>query len=57
MTFPSLSDSISVNDSQADEELVENLKNAIQKQLRVVLARDLGSATKSELWMATSLMR
>ena len=27
MTFPSLSDSISVNDSQADEELVENLKN------------------------------
>ncbi len=55
MTFPSLSDSISINDSQAEEELVENLKNAIQKQLRVVLARDLGSATKSELWMATSL--
>ena len=55
MTFPSLPKSISLDESHVDDELVENLKSAIQRQLRLILARDLGSATKQELWMATSL--
>lgn len=55
MTFPSLPKSISLDESHVDDKLVENLKSAIQRQLRLILARDLGSATKQELWMATSL--
>ena len=45
----------SIRSQASGNELVEELKNAIQYQLRLILARDLGSSTKSELWMATSL--
>ena len=45
----------SIHSQASGNELVEELKNAIQHQLRLILARDLGSSTKSELWMATSL--
>ena len=44
-----------IHSQASGNELVEELKNAIQHQLRLILARDLGSSTKSELWMATSL--
>ena len=55
MVTSALSKTISIHSDQSDDLLVENVKNAIQHQLRLILARDLGSATKSELWMATSL--
>ena len=55
MVTSTLSKTISIHSDQSNDLLVENVKNAIQHQLRLILARDLGSATKSELWMATSL--
>ena len=55
MVTSTLSKSISIHSEQSDDLLVENVKNAIQHQLRLILARDLASATKAELWMATSL--
>ena len=44
-----------MHDEKLDSSLVADVKKAIKHQLRLILARDLGSATKSELWMATSL--
>jgi len=55
MTQKTLSRPLTIHADKTDEALVVELKNAIKHQLRLILARDLGSATKSELWMATSL--
>ena len=55
MTQTTLSRPLTIHADKTDEALVAELKNAIKHQLRLILARDLGSATKSELWMATSL--
>ena len=50
-----LSRSNPINTQNPDSTLVADVKEAIKHQLRLTLARDLASATKSELWMATSL--
>jgi starch phosphorylase len=55
MTQKTLSRPFPIHADKTDETLVAEVKNAIKHQLRLILARDLGSATKSELWMATSL--
>jgi glycogen phosphorylase len=55
MTQKTLSRPFPIHADKTDEALVAEVKNAIKHQLRLILARDLGSATKSELWMATSL--
>ncbi len=55
MTEARLSKKFSIHADKEYEDLVVELKDAIQHQLRLILARDLGSSTKSELWMATSL--
>ena len=44
-----------IHADKTEETLVAEVKNAIQRQLRLILARDLGSASKAELWKATSL--
>ncbi|MBT3667376.1 MAG: glycogen/starch/alpha-glucan phosphorylase [Opitutae bacterium] len=55
MTQNSLSRSNPIHVNKSEPDLVVDVKKAIKHQLRLILARDLGSATKSELWMATSL--
>ena len=55
MTQKTLSRPFPIHADKTDEALVAEVKNAIKHQLRLILARDLGSATKPELWMATSL--
>ncbi|MDG1325259.1 MAG: glycogen/starch/alpha-glucan phosphorylase [Opitutales bacterium] len=55
MTQKTLSRTFKIHADKTDESLVTEVKDAIKHQLRLILARDLGSATKSELWMATSL--
>ncbi|MDG0964190.1 MAG: glycogen/starch/alpha-glucan phosphorylase [Opitutales bacterium] len=55
MTQKTLSRPFEIHADKTDESLVTEVKDAIKHQLRLILARDLGSATKSELWMATSL--
>ena len=55
MTQKTLSRPFPIHADKTDETLVAEVKNAIKHQLRLILARDLGSATKPELWMATSL--
>ena len=37
------------------EEMVQNMKDAIERQLRLTLARHSENATKREMWMATCL--
>ena len=55
MTQNTLSRPNPIHADKPDSSLVADVKKAIKHQLRLILARDLGSATKSELWMATSL--
>lgn len=55
MIQKTLSRPLTIHADKTDETLVAQVKDAIKYQLRLILARDLGSATKSELWMATSL--
>lgn len=55
MTQKTLSRPFSIHADKTEDSLVAEVKDAIKHQLRLILARDLGSATKSELWMATSL--
>jgi starch phosphorylase len=55
MTQKTLFRPLTIHADKTDEALVAQVKDAIKHQLRLILARDLGSATKSELWMATSL--
>ena len=55
MTQKTLSRPFTIHVDKTEESLVAEVKDAIKHQLRLILARDLGSATKSELWMATSL--
>ena len=55
MNQNSLSQATHIHAHQPDSKVVSEVKDAIKHQLRLILARDLGSATKSELWMATSL--
>ena len=55
MTLKTPSQLFRTHADKTEETLVAEVKNAIQRQLRLILARDLGSATKAELWKATSL--
>lgn len=55
MTLKTPSRLFTIHADKTEETLVAEVKNAIQRQLRLILARDLGSATKAELWKATSL--
>mgnify|MGYP001206148646 FL=1 len=55
MTLKTPSRLFTIHTDKTEEFLVAEVKNAIQRQLRLILARDLGSASKAELWKATSL--
>ena len=55
MTLKTPSRLFTIHADKTEETLVAEVKNAIQRQLRLILARDLGSASKAELWKATSL--
>jgi starch phosphorylase len=55
MTLKTPSRLFTIHADKTEETLVAEAKNAIQRQLRLILARDLGSASKAELWKATSL--
>ena len=55
MTLKTPSQLFTIHADKTEETLVAEVKNAIQRQLRLILARDLGSASKAELWKATSL--
>ena len=50
-----ISTSSTIHAGKTEAALVAEVKDAIKHQLRLILARDLGSATKYEIWMATSL--
>lgn len=55
MILKKLSPSSTIHAGKTEAALVIEVKDAIKHQLRLILARDLGSATKYEIWMATSL--
>ena len=55
MILKKLSPSSTIHAGKTEAALVKEVKDAIKHQLRLILARDLGSATKYEIWMATSL--
>ena len=55
MTLKTPSRLFTIHADKTEETLVAEVKNAIQRQLRLILARDLGSGSKAELWKATSL--
>ena len=55
MTLKTPSRLFTIHADKTEETLVAEVKNAIQRQLRLILARDLGSASKAEPWKATSL--
>lgn len=55
MTLTTPSPLFTIHADKTEETLIAEVKSAIQRQLRLILARDLGSATKAELWKATSL--
>lgn len=55
MILKKLSPSSTIHAGKTEADLVIEVKDAIKHQLRLILARDLGSATKYEIWMATSL--
>jgi len=55
MILKKLSPSSTIHAGKTEAALVTEVKDAIKHQLRLILARDLGSATKYEIWMATSL--
>ena len=55
MTLKTPSRLFTIHADKTEETLVAEVKNAIQRQLRLIMARDLGSASKAELWKATSL--
>ena len=55
MTLKTPSRLFTIHADKTEETLVAEVKNAIKRQLRLILARDLGSASKAELWKATSL--
>ena len=47
---------LSIDSQTADEDgMVEEMKTSILRHLRLTLARHLSSATRQELWTATSL--
>ena len=57
MISQTTSKTISLTQSQdAPEELVAELKKAIESQLRLTLARHFDNATPREVWMATCLV-
>ena len=55
MILKNISTSSTIHAGKTEAALVAEVKDAIKHQLRLILARDLGSATKYEIWMATSL--
>ena len=55
MILKKRSPSSTIHAGKTEAALVIEVKDAIKHQLRLILARDLGSATKYEIWMATSL--
>lgn len=55
MILKKRSPSSTIHAGKTEAALVTEVKDAIKHQLRLILARDLGSATKYEIWMATSL--
>ena len=46
---------LTMESSEKPSELVEEIKTAIQRQLRLTLARHIENATRRELWTATCL--
>jgi len=55
MTTVAEKSSEQANDSLIPDSQVKEMKEAIERQLRLTLARHLDNATKREIWMATCL--
>lgn len=55
MTTVAEQSSEQANDSLIPDSQVKEMKDAIERQLRLTLARHLDNATKREIWMATCL--